>query len=77
MVTMPSMGHDIHSNLIDELGGTSEVARLCNVESQAVSKWRRCGIPPARLQFLQAMFPEMFGLRRRNGRLVESKKKAA
>lgn len=49
------------SKLIDELGGTGAVARLCRVHSQAVSQWRRNGIPPARLQTLQLMRPDLFG----------------
>ena len=76
MVTIAPMEHLDHSRLIDELGGTTSVARLCNVEPQAVSKWKREGIPGARMQFLQAMFPEKFGLRRRNGRLVPAKRTA-
>jgi hypothetical protein len=75
MVTIRSMEHDNHSKIIDALGGTTKVARLCGVESQAVSKWRREGIPQARLLFLQAMNPGLFGMRKRGMRLVESKKK--
>jgi len=43
----------VHSSLIDFLGGTSVVAELCEVRSQAVSQWRRTGIPRARLKFIQ------------------------
>jgi len=50
-----------HSNLVDRLGGTSEVARLCQVSSQAVSKWRNDGIPPARLMYLRLARPDIFG----------------
>jgi hypothetical protein len=57
------MEHE-HSNLIEQLGGTGKVAKLCRVRSQAVSKWRRDGIPQARLLFLQAMFPHVFGVTR-------------
>jgi hypothetical protein len=53
-----------HSELIEQLGGTGKVAKLCRVRSQAVSKWRRDGIPQARLLFLQAMFPDLFGTTR-------------
>lgn len=39
--------------LIDLLGGTTEVSRLCEVSSAAVSQWRRSGIPQSRLLFLR------------------------
>lgn len=35
--------------VIDILGGTSEVARMCNVSRQAVSQWRTQGIPRGHL----------------------------
>ena len=61
MVTIiGTMKHIDHSKLIDELGGTVKVAQLCQVSSQAVSKWRREGIPDARLMFLKAVYPERF-----------------
>lgn len=59
MVTMYIMKHENHSNLIDKLGGTSEVARLCRVSSQAVSKWKREGIPQARLMYLNLISKEL------------------
>jgi hypothetical protein len=59
MVKMMAMGH-IHSLLIDELGGTIAVARLCRVSSPAVSKWRREGIPLARLLYLRVARPREF-----------------
>ena len=48
------------SEIIDELGGTAEVARLCEVQPPAVSQWRECGIPKARLMYLRAIRPEVF-----------------
>lgn len=51
--------HDEHSKLIDLLGGTTKVASLCKVRSQAVSRWRRDGIPQARLMYLEAIHPEV------------------
>jgi hypothetical protein len=47
-------------DIIDAFGGTAAVARLCRVNSQAVSHWRRKGIPDARLQFLQLLRPDVF-----------------
>tara|TARA_R100001443_G_scaffold175_3_gene692 strand:- start:1625 stop:1813 length:189 start_codon:yes stop_codon:yes gene_type:complete len=35
----------IHSDLIDQLGGTRRVANFLHVPTQYVSKWRRRGIP--------------------------------
>jgi hypothetical protein len=47
-----------HSQIIDSLGGTVAVAEMCRVTSQAVSKWRKDGIPEARLMYLQIAKPE-------------------
>lgn len=51
------------SSVIDILGGNTKVAELCHISSQAVSKWRREGIPQARRQFLELAFPEAFAER--------------
>jgi hypothetical protein len=59
LTIQPMMTTEKHSELIDALGGTTEVARLCRVTSQAVSKWRREGVPEARLMYLQAIRPEV------------------
>jgi hypothetical protein len=48
------------SQLIDTLGGTSAVARLCEVTPQAVHQWRLDGIPKARRMYLEAVRPEHF-----------------
>ncbi len=48
--------------LIDELGGTVAVARLCEVTSQAVTQWRRKGIPKPRLMYLRAINPAAFAV---------------
>lgn len=57
-----------HEKIIIALGGPSEVARLCEVEPQAVSQWfgtnPKTGIkrtiPKARLMYLMAVRPEVF-----------------
>lgn len=59
MVTMSIMAYPDPSKTIDALGGTVAVARICDVSSQAVSKWRRDGIPKARLMYLQAVRPDV------------------
>lgn len=48
------------SDLIDALGGTSEVAGLCEVTTGAVSQWRNDGIPQARLMYLRVIRPDVF-----------------
>lgn len=55
------------SRVIDALGGTGEVAKLCEVTDAAVSQWRKDGIPRARLQFLRLARPEVFGHEARVG----------
>lgn len=42
-----------HSELIDALGGTMTVARLCKVTPPTVSGWRKRGIPRGWLAFLE------------------------
>ncbi len=48
------------SQIIDRLGGTTEVARICQIKPPSVSEWRSTGIPPARRQFLALLCPEAF-----------------
>jgi hypothetical protein len=49
------------SQIIDTLGGTAAVAKLCQVKAPSVSDWRKHGIPAARRQFLQLLRPDVFG----------------
>lgn len=46
--------------IIDDLGGTAEVARLCNTSMAAVSQWKKNGIPEYRLDFLRLARPVVF-----------------
>lgn len=48
------------SEIIDRLGGTSEVARICQIKPPSVSEWRTSGIPSARRQFLTLLRPDVF-----------------
>jgi hypothetical protein len=48
------------NKIIDELGGTGEVARLCCVQPPSVSEWRKAGIPEARLMYLRLLRPDVF-----------------
>lgn len=49
-----------HSAYIARLGGPTKVAGLCRIRPQAVSQWRRFGIPPARLDYLMLLRPDVF-----------------
>lgn len=41
------------SALIEALGGTTQVAALCDIKSPSVSEWKRNGIPKAQRNFLR------------------------
>lgn len=56
------MSDQTASEIIDRLGGTVATAELCEVSSQAVSQWRNDGIPQARVMYLRAIRPEVFGI---------------
>ena len=64
------------SEIIDSLGGTCAVARLCGgIKPPSVTKWRTNGIPQARLMFLKAVRPDVFGIAPK--RRASKKKEAA
>ncbi len=46
--------------VIDELGGTSAVARIFDIKPASVSEWRKDGIPKPRRQYLQLFRPSLF-----------------
>ena len=48
------------NKVIDALGGTVEVSKMCNVTTGAVSQWRDNGIPDARLMYLKVIRPKVF-----------------
>lgn len=48
------------NDIIDALGGTAEVSRLCDVKMPSVSGWRKKGIPKSRLMFMKAVRPDVF-----------------
>lgn len=50
------------SQIVQALGGPSEVARLNGITPSAVSQWITNGIPSARLLYLKAIRPDVFGL---------------
>ena len=41
-----------NNEIIDLLGGTTKVARLCNVSVAAVAQWRKKGIPEDRMIYI-------------------------
>ena len=47
------------NQIIDALGGTSEVARLCGIKPPSVSEWRRDGIPWPWLLFFSRERPDV------------------
>ncbi len=47
------------SQIIDALGGTCAVARLCRCRQPSVSQWRHTGIPLARWLYLRAIRPDV------------------
>jgi len=47
------------SAIIDLLGGTAKVARMCKVDSAAVSNWRVRGIPGDKFMLLGARIEEV------------------
>lgn len=57
---MPYNGRMDANKIIDSLGGTSAVAKICNVKPASVSQWRTDGIPDARLMYLQVIRPDVF-----------------
>lgn len=54
--------------VIDNLGGTAAVAKLCDLRSPSVSEWKRNGIPKGWRAFLLAEHPEAFEAVRRRKR---------
>lgn len=48
------------SDLIDAMGGTVAVAKMCEVKPPSVSEWRYMGIPRARLMYLKLVCPDAF-----------------
>lgn len=49
-----------HSEIISEFGGTGALAKLCEVSSQAVSGWKKKGIPKGRIKYLKLVKPSAF-----------------
>jgi DNA-binding transcriptional regulator YdaS (Cro superfamily) len=50
-----------NSEIIEILGGTSKVSRLCGVSPAAVCQWRKNGIPEDRLILLATQLEMLTG----------------
>jgi hypothetical protein len=48
------------SKIIDELGGPTRVAKDYGITPQAVSQWRKYGIPKVWLLYFKLLRPELF-----------------
>lgn len=48
------------SEIIDNLGGTSKVAEICEIKPASVSEWRQKGIPKAWKKYFQLARPDAF-----------------
>jgi len=48
------------NTVIDRLGGTTAVAKICECQPPSVHQWRNDGIPKYRLQFLRLAYPQAF-----------------
>ena len=50
-------GMKTDSEIIDACGGTTSVAKLCDLTTGAISQWRTNGIPKPWRKFLAEKFP--------------------
>ena len=48
------------SKIIDNLGGTTRTAEICEITPAAVSQWRTNGIPRAQRRYLRLKYPHAF-----------------
>jgi hypothetical protein len=48
------------STLIDALGGNKKVAKTCDISEQAVSQWRKRGMPKPWQKFFKQRNPKLF-----------------
>ncbi len=46
--------------IIDRLGGTTKVAKICDLKPPSVSEWRNSGIPKGWLKYFQEIRPDVF-----------------
>ena len=48
------------SEIIDNLGGTSKVAEMCDIKPSSVSDWRKHGIPKGWRKYFEVTNPDAF-----------------
>lgn len=57
-MTKSKLRNEMHSALIDQLGGTGAVARIFDVSDPTVSIWRKTQIPRARMMYIELAYPD-------------------
>lgn len=50
---------ELASKVIDELGGLSVVARLCQISPASVFQWKKNGMPRAREMYFRVAYPKL------------------
>lgn len=48
------------AKVIELLGGTVAVSRMCEIQSPSVSRWKRNGIPKDQARYLREVRPDVF-----------------
>ena len=62
------MDHCGVEEIVEQFGGTSAMAALCEVAPSAVSQWKLRGrIPKAHIKFLRMRRPDLFAKPKRRG----------
>jgi len=46
--------------VIDLLGGTTSVSKICSISLASVSAWKKRGIPKGWYEFFKCQFPHLF-----------------
>ena len=46
--------------IIDALGGPAKVSREFKITSEAVTQWKRNGIPHGRMMYIKVAYPKLF-----------------
>lgn len=49
----------VAKRVIQALGETAAVARICRIDMAAVSQWKTNGVPKYRMDFFEAKFPDL------------------
>lgn len=59
MVTIQPMAH-VDSKIVARIGKNTTIAKECGITPQAISNWKKRGIPKARIKYLMLVFPHAF-----------------